>query len=128
MPANVPPTNVGLLIIVPGVAYDDCVAIDDVELERVGDEGRIVPVMLPDEVGGGEGATDRLEDVRWWDDGKGEGGAMAVGVAMGVVWDEVVDMIGCLAVGTSPLYTSPNSEGEKVRVEQKPSEEVIRRV
>lgn len=85
MPANVPPTSVGLLIIVPGVAYDDCVAIEDVELERVGDEGRIVPVILPDEVGGGEGATDRLEDVRWWwEDGKGEGGAIAVGVAMGV--------------------------------------------
>jgi hypothetical protein len=55
-----PPTKVGLLMTVPaaGVAYDDCVATEDVELDRVGEEGRFIP-------GGGDGATAMpLEEVR----------------------------------------------------------------
>ena len=40
----------------------------------------------------------------------------------------VEGMIGCLTVGTSPVYGWPSSPMEKVRVEQKPSEEVIRSV
>jgi hypothetical protein len=62
-PGIVPDTRVGLLIIVPGagVAYDACVAIEEVELERVGEDGRIVG---PWGAGGGDGATDILEDVR----------------------------------------------------------------
>lgn len=88
IPPRFPPTSVGLLMIV-----EDCVAIDEVEFERVGDEGRML-------VAGGEGAADppreRLEEVRaWW---KGDGGAGAVGV----FWVEGVRE-GCLAVGTSPL-------------------------
>lgn len=41
-----PPTKGGLLITVPVGAKDDCVATDDVELERVGLEGRMLPVMI----------------------------------------------------------------------------------
>jgi hypothetical protein len=60
---KLPPTKVGLLIIVPAAeaAYEACVAIEEVEFERVGEEGRIFVGA-----GGGEGATERLEDVRWW--------------------------------------------------------------
>jgi hypothetical protein len=56
MPGIVPPISVGLLITVPaaGVAYDDCVAIEEAELERVGDEGR---TLGPRGAGGGDGAT-----------------------------------------------------------------------
>jgi len=79
--------------------------------------------------GGGEGAARPVEDVRWWLCGNGDGGAIEVGVAIGVFWeDETAVMDGCFAVGTSPTYLSPSSPGAKVRVEQKPSEEVIRRV
>jgi hypothetical protein len=53
---------------------------------------------------------------------------MEVGVTIGVFCEEAVGIMGCFAVGTSPLYISPSSPGAKVRVEQKPSEEVIRRV
>lgn len=54
-----PLTNVGLLMIVPaaGVAYEDCVAIEEVEFERVGEEGRFMP-------GGGDGAAIPVEEVR----------------------------------------------------------------
>jgi len=94
-----------------------CVAMLEVLFDLVGEEGR--------------GGSDKLEGVRWCVcdvGGKGEGGAMEVGVAMGVLCDEAVGIMGCFAVGTSPLYISPNSPGAKVRVEQKPSEDVIRRV
>lgn len=52
-----PPTRGGLLITVPawGFAKDACVAIDDVEFDRVGDEGRTVG---PRGAGGGEGAIE----------------------------------------------------------------------
>lgn len=39
------------------------VAIEEVEFDRVGDEGRIFGFT---DAGGGEGATERLEEVRWW--------------------------------------------------------------
>lgn len=53
-----------------------------------------------------------------------------VGVGSGVVWAEatVLLMVGCLAVGVSPVYTCPSSPGVKVRVEQNPSDEVISNV
>lgn len=49
--------------------------------------------------------------MRWWvlppEVVKGEGGAKTeVGVCMGVFWEEdgaVAGMVGCLAVGTSPV-------------------------
>lgn len=83
--------GVGLLIIVPcaGVAKEDCVATDDVELDRVGDDGR----KDVRGAGGGEGAIIGLEDVRWWlpEFGNGDGGAtMAVGVAIGVFCDDEI--------------------------------------
>lgn len=36
--------------------------------------------------------------------------------------------VGCFAVGISPWYTCPSSPGAKDRVEQKPSDEVMRSV
>lgn len=108
IPGIVPPTRGGLLIIVPaaGVAYDACVAIEEVEFDRVGEEGRTVG---PRGAGGGEGATlEKLEEVRWWLLlGKGDGGAITeVGVCIGVFCDEetaVLLIVGCFAVGTSPV-------------------------
>lgn len=103
-----------------------------VEFVRVGDAGRpetaaeVGWVVVSD--GGG------LEGVRWRDrPGNGEGGQTAeVGVGMGVFWEE--SEMGCwvetpgFVVDESGMYGSPSSEGEKVRVEQKPSEEVMSRV
>lgn len=50
-----------------------------------------------------------------------------VGVGTGVVWfdDVVADPDCAFGGGTSPLYTSPSSPGEKERLEQKPSEDEI---
>ncbi len=55
-PGIVPATRGGLLIIVPGagVAYDACVAIEEVELDRVGEECRIVEPGTA----GGDGAIE----------------------------------------------------------------------
>ena len=70
-------------------AVDDCVIIDEVELERAGDEGR----WLTNEAAGGEAAVIELAEsrCRWCDPfGKGEGGANTdVGVGTGVFWDDV---------------------------------------
>jgi hypothetical protein len=55
---RLPATRVGLLMIVPVEApgaLEDCVAIEDVEFERVGDEGLAVG---PRGAGGGEGAIE----------------------------------------------------------------------
>lgn len=108
---------------------EDIVAIDDVELDRVGEPGRI-------ENGGGC-------------DGAGEGAAAGTGVAFardgdivgtGVPWadgvgaegvgaDAVVEFaFGCDSVGTGPVYFSPSSPGANASVEQKPSVEVISNV
>ena len=54
-----------------------------------------------------------------------------MGVAIGVFCEEdtaVLVMIGCFAVGTSPVYIWPSSPGAKVNVEQKPSEDVMSKV
>jgi hypothetical protein len=54
-----------------------------------------------------------------------------VGVCIGVFCEDetaVLLSVGCLAVGISPVYTWPSSPGAKVRVEQKPSDEVISKV
>lgn len=54
-------TNGGLLMIVPvGFANEDWVATEDVEFDRVGLEGRMLPLMTASL---GEGATG-FEDVR----------------------------------------------------------------
>jgi hypothetical protein len=41
IPGRLPATSGGLLMIVPAgrLAYEDCVAIEEVEFERVGEEG-----------------------------------------------------------------------------------------
>jgi hypothetical protein len=128
-----PPTSVGLLIIVPaGWANDDWVATEDVEFDLVGEEGRMLELAATG-AGGGEGATDKLEDVRWWcpPAGNGDGGAIDVGVAIGVFWEEewaVLVIIGCLAVGVSPAYIWPSSPCANVNVEQNPSDDVMSKV
>lgn len=103
-----------------------------VELVRVGEAGRPETVAVAGWVGCSEGGG--LEGVRLQDiPGNGEGGQTAeVGVGMGVFWEE--REVGCwvetpdFVVDESGMYCSPSSEGEKVRVEQKPSEEVMSRV
>jgi hypothetical protein len=129
-PEMFPARSVGLLMIVPAavLAYEAWVATEEVEFDRVGEDGRLGG---PAGAGGGDGATDKLDEVRWWPERKGEGGAMTeVGVGSGVVWAEATALLmdGCLAVGVSPVYTWPSSPGAKVRVEQNPSEEVISNV
>lgn len=79
---------------------------DEVEFERVGDEGRNGG---RDVVCGEVAMRLGFEDVRWWWllEGNGDGGAIEpVGVAMGVFCEEEaaeLGTIGCLAVGTSPV-------------------------
>lgn len=55
-----------------------------------------------------------------------------MGVAIGVFCEDetavLLLIIGCFAVGTSPVYSWPSSPGAKVKVEQKPSEDVMSRV
>jgi len=91
---TVPPTSVGLLMTVEASLWcttDACVAMDDVEFDRVGDEGRPAKNELFNVTGGVDGAADKgLEEVRWWLlIWSGEGGATCdVGVfcaAKGVV-------------------------------------------
>ena len=109
-----PRVGVGLLII-----CDDCVAIEDVELDLVG-------------LGGGNGAGEaRAAKTGVLCLSKDGGADTAVGVGIGVgCVDDAADMAGdgCAAVGTWPVYTCPTSPGLKVRFEQKPSEELISRV
>ena len=82
-------------------------AMEEVEFERVGDEGRTVG---PRGAGGGEGATECDEEVRWWwpAPGKGDGGAIDVGVAIGVFCEDetavLFPIVGFLAVATSPEW------------------------
>jgi hypothetical protein len=64
IPGIDPPTSVGLLMIDPaGWAKDDCVATEEVEFDLVGDEGRMLE-LADTAVGGGDGATDKFDDVR----------------------------------------------------------------
>ena len=62
-----PATRGGLLIMVPVAdngANEDCVAMEDAELERVGEDGCPVVVIIGN-CGGGEGAMDMgLDRVR----------------------------------------------------------------
>ena len=63
-PEILPARSGGLLMTGPaarGFAYDDCVPTEDVEFDRVGDEGR---PEGPAGAGGGDGAIDRLDEVR----------------------------------------------------------------
>jgi len=59
---RLPGMSGGLLMIVPDVGFtkDACVAIEDVELERVGEDGRMAG---PAGAGGGEGAFE-IEEFR----------------------------------------------------------------
>lgn len=81
---TLPEMRCGLLI-TPVGTEEDCVAIEDVEFERVGDDGRCNVEVAE---AGGEGAANELAELRcWWCEplGKGEGGAkLVVGVAVGV--------------------------------------------
>lgn len=62
-PEILPARRGGLLMNVPvgGLTYDACVPTEDVEFERVGEEGR---PLGPAGAGGGEGAIDKFEDDR----------------------------------------------------------------
>lgn len=59
---TLPAIRVGLLT-TPVGTDEDCVAIDDVELERVGDAGRCDPAGA---VAGGDGAVNELAEFRCW--------------------------------------------------------------
>lgn len=92
--------------VVTGWAADDCVATEEVELDRAGEVGR---ALTKPAASGGEGAVNELAEFRCWCEGaagNGEGGAnTADGVTIGVLWlDDGVppDTVGCLAVGISP--------------------------
>lgn len=56
MPGTLPPIRGGLFI-----TFEDCVAIEDVEFDRVGDGGR-APVKEP--VAGGDGAANEPAEFR----------------------------------------------------------------
>lgn len=76
---TLPPISGGLFI------AEICVAMDDVEFDRAGEDGR----ALINGVGafaGGEGAAKELVELRcWWPGGKGDAGPMTeVGVGTGV--------------------------------------------
>jgi hypothetical protein len=108
IPGTFPDTSGGLLMTVLVLWLPACVAKDDcetkgdcvdmtelVELDRVGDEGRVDTVA----VAVWEGSeTAGLEGVRWWfSPGNGEGGqTLDVGVGMGVFCEER-EMDGCVA-------------------------------
>jgi hypothetical protein len=91
MDGMLPATRGGLLITVADCgAKDDWVAIEEVEFDRVGEEGW-PEVVIVSGLGGGDGAIDMgLEGVRWWWRpwlllllGKG-GAILEVGVGIGV--------------------------------------------
>ena len=108
---------------------EDIVAIDDVELDRVGEPGRIEKCGGCD--GAGEGAAAGT-GVAFARDGDviGTGVPWADGVgAEGVGPDAALEFaFGCDSVGTGPEYLSPSSPGANASVEQKPSVEVISNV
>lgn len=85
-PGTLPPIRGGLFTTVGGTV-DDCVAMDDVELDRAGEWGRCELNELV--VGGGEGAANELIEPRLGccvPAGKGEGGAnWVVGVGVGIL-------------------------------------------
>lgn len=96
-PGTLPPIRVGFV----STAEDDCVATDEVELERAGDWGG---ALTKDAVGagGGEGAV-KDPEFRWlW---KGDGGAKApeVGVNAEGFWTEGVP------VADVALFLSPGA-------------------
>jgi hypothetical protein len=111
---TLPKVGVGLLLII----CDDCVAIDDVELDLLG---------LGGGSGAGEGASTGVHCLS-----KVGGADAAVGVGTGVGCDE--DPVetgagdGWWALGTWPVNICPSSPGLKVRVEQKPSDELMSNV
>lgn len=54
----VPPSSGGLFM-----TFEDCVAMEDVEFDRVGDGGR---ALTNDPVAGGDGAANELAEFRCW--------------------------------------------------------------
>lgn len=109
MPGTLPEMRVGLLTTPTAGTVEvcvACVAMEDVELDRAGDDGRWEKVVV---VAGGDGAVKELDELRcWWCEplGNGDGGAKAVvGVGVGVFWfDEVPAVVlFVLAAPTSPL-------------------------
>ncbi len=110
MLGTLPNVGVGFVIIAfgggVGAKVDDCT--EEIEFERAGLDGRIVGA-------GDEGGRDGVG-------GFGVGPGVACGDA------KAAGIVGWCSVGTLPGYTCPSSPGVKERVEQKPSEELIRRV
>ena len=123
-------TGVGLFITIPDSAVgvkDDCVATLDSELLLVGLPGR----AGANEDGLAGKPADGCLDVAIADAGMLED----VGVGVGVDWVELAAVLiaegWCFVVVCTagvPWWTCPSSPEAKVRQEQKPSEEVIRRV
>ena len=96
---------------------------------RAGEAGRMLGVKGEGDGFGGSG-TEGWRGT----DGTPDSGAGAVGVACGV---EAAELALATEMGAGVCfslrdegwwYTLPNSPGEKVRAEQKPSDEVMRRV
>ena len=106
---TVPRVGVGLFTIPAGVCCEeDCVATEQVELERAGLAGGTGPMLVVDVlfVLIGDGTCV----------GVGKGVTFAAGVlGLAVLWPTDVD----------PAYGCPNSPGANERVEQNPSEELM---
>jgi len=117
----------GLLSTVPTGAMEDCVTIEEAELDLAGDAGRGVT----NAAAGGDGAVSALTESRCRccvPLGKGDGGANAdVGVGIGVFCDDRAagPAPACLGGPISPVYTCPSSPGRKDNVEQNPSDDEI---
>lgn len=110
IPGTLPTINEGFEMTLPPAppvpgAADETVTTDEVELERAGDDGRM---LTNDAVGGGDGAVNELAESRWrccepW---KGDGGAKTdVGVGTGVFWleDDAVPVKLCFDDKSSPV-------------------------
>ena len=115
----------------PGTMFGAKLAIELVLLDLVGLAGRTVVAAAAGD--GGGRLSEVFDAARWWLTGRnGEGGAwMAVGVGMGVFWlDKLIEagFSKTALVVLSGTYNSPSSPGEKVKVEQKPSDDVINKV
>ena len=102
---------------------DTCVAIEETELER-DFVGLAMKAVEAGEAAGFSAAAGSLERLS---------ADTALGVGRGAGWGVCVTVRGewwwwCDKVGTCPAYTWPSSPGAKLTAEQKPSEDVIRRV
>jgi hypothetical protein len=105
-----PPISVG--VVMAPVCGD---GMEHVEFERAGDAGRPMGPP-PTAVAGGDGAANDAMGPRG-------GGLANAAVGAGVGGTEMP-----LGPASSPVYAAPSSPGENERVEQKPSDDVMRRV